>query len=1179
MKQANQLLLVLSVSWTLLPFGHAQSVTGQISGTVLDSQGAVIVGAQVRLTNDVTNQQRDFPTEANGIFIFTNLISGSYTLHVEQTGFKAFDQKGIVLGAAERLALREIRLEIGNVSSSVEVTAEAARLQTASSERSGVVNPTQIENTPVRGRDFLSLLKVLPGVVSSDRDAPGVGNASAIVNGGRAGQPLVTLDGIASQDTGGGVNTGGYLAPSIDAIGEVKILLSNYQAEYGARAGGTMNVIIKSGTGQFHGSAYYFKRNEAFNANNWFNNAQNVKRPIYRYDNPGYTIGGPLLIPGTRFNRSRSKLFFFWSHEIFIRHLPSALQTTTVPTDLERQGDFSRTVDGVTGNPVVIRDPVTHSPFPGNRIPESQWDQAGKIILNGFPHAFTSDPTGRRQYNAIYQYIYDQPHSDKILRMDYNLSSKTTVYGRFVNDYEDTAGYGGGAGLGASLTWPQMLSDYSIQSLGVVGTVIHTFRPNLINEFTWGFNTAHQNVGFSNSELERNTRKGWGLPTSILPERYPTANELGLIPNFSFAAGAGGGAINNPVAANFESRFPFYGTNTIQNITNNVSWIRGAHNMKFGIYYENGVRDANRGGSFNGTYNYGSTNVNPLDSGQGFANALLGVVQSYQESNIKPQGYARYTNFEWFAQDNWKVSRRLTLDIGVRFQFIGPVRSEGNDLSDFDSTLYDTSKMAKLIRPTCASTYPCSGANRLGLDPVTGTTVPAALIGAYAPDSGVAYQGTRIYHTTIFNKPPIGVGPRFGFAYDVLGNGKMAIRGGFGISYDKVMGDGQLFSLIEQAPNQLTPQVLYATVPQMLNAPSYLTPSTVRGVQRDYKLPATYSWSLGIQRDIGFGVVLDLAYAGNAARHMFNTILVNELPYGATSDATGALVPAAVDKTTNLPYPINFLRPILGHGQVIYYQNNDTSNYHSMQAQANRRFGKKLQFGSSWTWSKVMSYSRSPYVADALTYGPDANNRPHIINVNWTYALPGGSRILSNTFTRKALDGWQLTGFYSWVSGVPLSPTFSYASATAPAGVTPTGSPSALLSRIQLVGDPILPDSQRTIDRGSMMNTAAFGIPPLSTFGLGNAPKVLFYGPPTNNFDISIFKLFTLGKDTRTLELRAETYNTFNHIQFNAPNTAAQFNFRTGALTNGPGSPTGTFGLYTSARDARRMVLAAKIRF
>lgn len=368
--------LVASLTIALSTTGNCQSVTGQISGTVADPQGSLVVGASVRLTNEVTRQARDFKTEENGTFIFTNVVSGTYTLHVEQTGFKAYDQKGIALAAAERLAIREIRLEVGNVSTTVEVSGEAARVQTASSERAALVNPTQIENTPVRGRDYLSLLKLLPGVASTDRDSPGWGSANAIVNGGRAGQPLVTLDGIASQDTGGGVATGGYLAPSIDAVGEVKMLLSTYQAEYGARAGGTMNVIIKNGTPEFHGSAYYFKRNEAFNANSWFNNAQNFKRPLYRYDNPGYTIGGPLIIPGTGFNKSRSKLFFFWSHDIFIRNLPSALTGTTVPTDLERGGDFSKTVDGSTGNAIVIRDPVTRTPFAGNMIPKAQWDPA-----------------------------------------------------------------------------------------------------------------------------------------------------------------------------------------------------------------------------------------------------------------------------------------------------------------------------------------------------------------------------------------------------------------------------------------------------------------------------------------------------------------------------------------------------------------------------------------------------------------------------------------------------------------------------------------------------------------------------------------------------------------------------------------------------------------------------------
>ena len=388
-----------------------QSVTGQISGTVTDPAGAVVAGAKVQLTHDLSKQAREFTTEANGSFVFTGLVPGRYSIHVTQTGFKAYDQKAITVAAQERVDLHDVSLQIGDVSATVEVSAQTVHVATDSSERSIAIGLQQIADTPTRGRNPLSLIMTLPGVqTAAGNDFRGwSGGGIPAVNGGRTGQMIVSLDGVAGQDSGN-LNPG-YSSPSVDALSEVKVLVSNYTAEYGGRTGGQLTFTIKGGTPQFHGSAYYYWRHEMFNANEFFNNKLNIQKPKYRYQNPGGTFGGPLIIPGTRFNKNRNKLFFFFSYDV-LRNKNTIDNTYTMPSALERQGDFSQTVT-TQGVLVPIIDPATGQAFPGNRIPSARISNAGLAMLNLFPlpapQGLALDPTGQRRYN--YRAIL--PQSDR----------------------------------------------------------------------------------------------------------------------------------------------------------------------------------------------------------------------------------------------------------------------------------------------------------------------------------------------------------------------------------------------------------------------------------------------------------------------------------------------------------------------------------------------------------------------------------------------------------------------------------------------------------------------------------------------------------------------------------------------------------------------------------------------
>lgn len=1138
------LLAAVAASYSLM----AQGLTGNLSGSVADPSGSAIPGAEITLTNIATNQVRTAQSDSNGDFVFTQLLPSTYKIQVSSKGFKRYEQTDIVLTATERLVLKRVELQIGEMTQTVEVTAETARLQTQSAERSGLISLEQTQNVPLKGRDYLGLVKLLPGVIdTANRNAPGWNNLGGItINGNRGGTINLTLDGISSLDTG---SMGGpYLAPSLDAVAEVKVLLTNYQAEYGRSSGGTINTVIKSGTKEFHGGAYYFLRNEALNANEFFRNRDGLRRPQYRFNYPGYFIGGP--VPMGSFNKNRDKLFFFWSQEFLPRKYPSSLQRRTFPTALQRNGDFSQTFD-TNRTLIPIWDPLNNRvPFPGNVVPQNRIDRNGQALLNIFPQPNAVDPTNN--FNALIQAPITQPRRDSILRVDYNIGPKTLFYWRGINDYE--AYKGDFDFVLASSSWAQLPINYQIRSAGMVSTLIHTFNATTVNEFTFGVNRALQTVDpLSQEGLDRNTRS---KVTPNLPQFFPQANARNLIPQANF------GGVPNAGVLNIEQRFPFFGTNNIWNWSNNLSKVWNEHNFKVGIYVEKTTRNAARGSAFNGTFNFNRDVNNPFDTNYAYSNALLGSVQSYTEANNKPDGHARYFNIEWFVQDTWKVTRRFTLDAGVRFYVIQPTSSAGDQLAAFDLAAYDRTKQPQLIRP-----FRNAAGQRVGLDPVTGREVSPASIGQFA-DGVTPFQGMQVFNESIQNRPPIQVAPRLGFAYDVFGNGKTAVRGGVGIFYDR-FNDDQVLIHRELPPNTVTRTAFNTTIADLLRSPFRVSPAGVTSIQRDFQPPTVYNWSFGIQQNVGFGTVLDVAYVGNVGRHLLQRRSLNALPYGTR------FLPSSIDSTTGSPLPDNFLRPLPGYADIQYIEMAGTSNYHSMQTQINKRFSKGLQFGASWTWSKAMTIVNgnndavNPYLDYRMrNYGRASFDRTHNFVFNYLYDIPNLSEKAGKNMVVKALfDNWQLSGVTSFTSGAPLGIGYSLVNAVDLVGASGAG----IDSRVNLLKSPIIPKSERTPLRH--FDTTAFAPPTRAEFGIGNAPKDVLRGPGINNFDVTMIKNIPVGKsDVQRLQLRFEFYNFFNHASFQGVDTTARFDAQNRQVS-------GTFGQYTSTLDARRIVLGAKFYF
>ncbi len=1132
---------------------RAQGLTGQIAGTITDAGGGVIPGVTVTLANEGTKASRETVTGADGRFVFPDLLAGTYDLKASLSGFKTYEQYGIVLSSTERVALRAITLEVGGVAETVSVQAESVKVQTTTGERSGLITHQQIEDTGIKGRDFMGILKTLPGVVdTSGRDAPGWGTVAGMTINGRASFNF-SYDGVTNKDTGS--NSGNWSAPGLDSIGEIRVQTSNFQAEYGRSSGATITVVTKAGTRDWRGSAAYYERNEALNANEWARNRQGLPKPIYRYDNTAYTIGGPVLIPGLDFNRNRDKLFFFWSQDLLPRTDPGALSLRTMPTALERQGDFSQTFDS-QGRLIFIRDPllsgtcnvVTGGPacFPGNKIPLNRIDPVGQALLTLMPLPNATDPTGARQYNYTYQTSLDRPRTDQVARIDWNAAKNTTFYSRVQFGYEAFKG-GVYALLGSTGGWPQFPVSYEIPTFGIVNTLLHTFNSSTFSEFTFGVNHSRQRVGpLTPGDLTQNQRAN---VLNNLPQFFPSANPLNIVPNASFG---GTNAPPNVPSIGVQNRFFFTATNDLYNGSANVTKIVEKHTLKSGIFMEHTLRPATRASSFNGTFNFNGDNQNPFNTNYGFANALTGAVTQYTESTASPRGNGRFTNVEFFAQDNWRLARRFTIDGGIRFYYVGPTLSKGQQVANFDPSAWDASRAPQLYQPAIVN------GTRVARNPITGETLAAVFIGRIVPNSGDVTNGMVVTNERIWPGSGVLPAPRIGFAWDVKGDGKTAVRGGYGVFYDRYQ-DDEILQGIEQPPLLDTRTTNYTTISALVGSPLTQTPQSVRSLAK-YKTPVVYNWSLGVQRSLPWNFVGDIAYVGNAARNQLVSRELNGLPYGTTFQSH------YLDPTNNnQPLASDLIRPYRGYGSVTQREFTGYGDYHAIQVSATRRTSERLTVGVSYTGSISKSLGTiDPFVQDNVLRNYTLNgSRPHNLVINYSYRVPDASQKFDNLLTKAVLNGWQVSGITSILSGAHQGFSLTLTGVS-----NVTGAVGGQASRVELVCDPNLPRRQRTLLR--QFKTECIQ-PPSDPNRIGSAKSDEYIGPGYVNHDISIFKNVPM-KSRRTLQFRAELYNAFNSMQVSTVNTAATFD-STGKQTNA------AFGQVTAARDSRRIQLALRFTF
>jgi hypothetical protein len=1211
----SRLLYILFVVQLLSLAVTAQTITGSISGIVTDPAGGVVPGATVTLINEKTNETRDSVSNDEGRFNFAALQPGPYTIKIERNGFQTLERKNNVLSANENLALTGLALNVGQMTAVVTTKAEGATVETQSSDLTARLTSDQISLISTKGRDVTSLLRLLPGTSNNDDiEAVGEGFGTDLPNisGQRGRSTVSTIDGLNASEPSGSNKLS--MTINQDAVAEVQVLRNNYAAEYGNNGGAIINLVSKGGGKDYRGTAYYFLRNEALNASPFFTNKAGLKRPLYRHNIWGGNFGGPLPLP--RFGEGGPSLLtnianFFFSYEKPHQLTPQDPRFVTVPTALERAGDFSQSINSSNAK-VFIRDPLittgncsatdqsacfrdptratAGNPLGLNIIPLSRINSNGRVLLNYFP--LPNTPGGRTVAGGAYNYVtqspVDVPKRSIVVRFDIRPSSKDSVYWKGQWWTSDNQGTGTSGWPGNDENRWGIGSHYLYKDNGWSANWVRIFSPTVVNEFNFGM--RHDSEGFIPSDgfVEGLQRSALGYTASQI---FPQNNRLGTIPRATAWNGVLGVA---PANINWLDRWGEVGNDYIKPaFADNLSVIRGDHTYKFGIYYERVLNGEAPGGQWSGAFNFrGDESVYTAalgNTGYAYANALVGSFRSYSEASGRPFTNLELTLFQWYAQDQWKVSRKLTLNYGMRFGYHSPFFQRDGQGSNFDLRLWNPARAVSLYESACAVAFTppatCPAAQRRARNPLTGQLIPlvgtnSGLVGAIVPGSGDPNNGLAIgtdpntpkgYRTT----RPIDIEPRLGFAWDIFGTGKTVLRAMGGVYHSPRVGGGTTGgNLVNNPPASRTVTLEFGNIADLVNLQGTAVnrPTSLNAVEVNSKTPRSYNFSFGVQQDIGFETVLEVSYVGSFARNLGERRNINGVPDGARLGTNN------IDPVTGNRIGNDFLRPYRGYADINVVTWSGTSKYNSLQIQANRRYTSGFQFGLAYTYSKSYDYANDdssdvfyPRPYKEFNYGPSDFDQPHILTVNYIWDVPGIGRRWRNGFAKAVLDNWQISGITSYASGKPktLGTSGTALFATYQGGITDlTG--GQVNARPNVICDPNKTDgSTDPTGLKYAINPKCFARPAVGD--IGNLPRNSIRLPSTFNTDLAFFKNIPLG-EVRGLQLRWEIYNVFNHTNFTDINGAMVFD-AAGNQTNS------AFGTPRAARAPRIMQVSVRLNF
>ncbi len=1169
-------LFTLAVSASLL----AQD-TASITGTVTDPSGAAVKGAQVRVSSPDRGIDHTVPTNDSGDYLVAGLPPGPVVVDVTAQGFKKFEAKGVILRVGQK-ARTDVTLQVGASNTVVEVEGTAvAQVETQSSDLTGTVTGKQITQLELNGRNFTQLVTLIPGVsnqTGQDEGTVGVyGNVAFSINGGRTEYNNWELDGGDNMDNGSNETLNVY--PSLEAIAEFKVLTSNYGAQYGRNGSGTVEVETKSGTNGFHGNVYEFVRNDAFNASNFFQDTV----PPYKKNDYGYTVGGPIW---------KNHTFFFWSQEWRRDRVPGQNFNVPVPSVAERGGDFSDQCppQNSEGSCPSVGPDLIAAGFNPN-------DPTVQGLLSEIPL-----PTGGSGANSVFVASPVQPTNwrEELIRVDHNLTDKQRLTFRFIHDSWDT--------ITAVPLWTNQGSFPTIQTafkgpgVALVTRLNSTFSPTLLNEFVFSYTTDHiilNNVG---------NWKRSSFPGFVVPDIFP-GNGNGILPGINLVTGAYGGGFGEDAGYIPNG---VYNSNPTYTYRDNVSKIVGKHNLQFGAYAVTGQKNELGGelspGSIPGYLTFDDSN-GAVTTGNAFADLLLGRISSFGQQDRFIKYYNRYKILEPYFQDDWHVTNHLTLNLGLRVSLFGTYREKQKQAFNFDPTRYVVGQ---------------TSVNSDGT--VNFLTADGGIPSVSDLPNGIVQCGvTRGVPVSCMQGHLFNPAPRIGFAYDPRGNGRTAIRGGYGIFFEHANGNEGNTESLENSPP-------LANAAQRNNIIGYSgsgqaqaqLPLTVNAIPTKAKWPYIQQWHFDVQHEIIRNTVATVSYVGSKGTHLNRQTDLNQLrsvsqnPYNpgeaispeitypdgttASSDcgptdpstgtffqnsfgvptqgSTGSGAPIQGSAAVNLgiaacgtnPDPF---RPFPGYGDIAHLEYKASSLYHAFQTSVRRSVGS-LQVSGAYTWSHSIDDASDRFDGSFVdSYNPSTNrassnfDQRHILSISYIWDLPF---FKSPGLTNKVLGGWQFSGITTFQTGTPFSPIVS----TDNAGVA-NGIGSA--ARPDKIGDPSAGVVQSLDQLGPQIyNPNAFGLPRGLTFG--DAGRNGLNNTHWTNFDMALFKHFKI-TERMSFEFRAEAFNIFNHTQWRP--IAGD----SGSAASNLGEANNTFSLspgdgflqVTDAHNPRILQLGAKFIF
>jgi hypothetical protein len=1170
----------------LLPAMANAQTNGLISGTVTDKSGAAVVGARVVIASTGGNLTRTTETNGDGAYVAASLTPGTYNITVTSRGFQKFEAMNFVLEVAQKARV-DVVLTVGAVTEEVMVTGEnVAQVDTQSSEIGSTITGKQVQQLELNGRNFTQLVTLAPGVVNQtgqDEGKVGIaGNTQYSINGGRTEYNNWELDGGDNMDNGSNSSLNVY--PNIEAIAEFKVLTSNYGAQYGKSGSGTIEVETKSGTNQFHGSAFYYGRNDFFNANSWQLAGQGVHRPSYKKHDWGYTVGGPVYIPHL-YNNEKKKTFFFWSQEWRREIQPGTTISQNVPSDAERGGDFSDVCPAAPAfDPTVYKDcPYqgiypTGSPFAGlaqpfvnNNVIVGNPNLPGGIsstataLLTLIPHAnktLGTYATGQAAGNPLPAYIvnpsYPTHWREELIRVDHNLTDSQRLTFRYIHDTWGTINQGPLWGQHNN-TFDNTNTNFAGPTTSFVARLTSNFTPSLMNEFVASYTDDHIYLTNVNSTVN--------LPSGGI-DLVPLFNN-GLenkIPAFSVgntagvAYGSGGFSVDT-------GYFPWKNANPTYTYRDIVTKIIGNHTLFFGGYFV--AAQKNQASSVDPQGLLSFVNNSPNTTSNPFADLLTARIGSYGQDQRKLYYYDRYKIFEPFFQDDWRVTKKLTLNLGLRWSVFGRYQEKNNQEFGFSIAAFNPA--------SAPAFFDFNSANSQLLNVGPGQSIFNGL--AQCGASSTKVPGVSPAPTGCMHNKWINPGPRLGFAYDPFGDGKWAIRGGYGIFFEHMNGneanaEALQFSASPLASNGSVSAVTgYASVGGSAGPAGPPSPLGAISIPDQVQWPYMQQWNLGVEHQLPSNILLSVAYVGSKGTHLTREYDLNQLnvvppannPYVAANlpitstdcgsfvvDGTGLPISATISNGASVTgqaarnlfiacgnAAANYYRKYQGYGTITRIENSANSIYNSLQISARRSIGD-LTVSASYTFSHSIDNSSDRY--DAIFVDPFDPGRSrassnfdvrHAFTLSYVYALPffksGG---LSHTL----LGGWQISGITTALSGAPFTVTNGTTYGDN-AGVA-NGISSAVGSYPALIANPnqVTQAQKDAVAAAGVFgvlnyNPAAFALPVGLTFG--NVTRNSMELPGRLNFDFGLFKRFAF-KERYAFEFRWENFNVFNHTQLNA---------------------------------------------